>query len=117
MGMRSIISALVFSLVAATSVTAQGGEAVCKDGSTSVEGRGACSHHGGVAKHHSERKSARKHAEPRTEHVDRHAQARHDRVRTRTPTPDREIDRKPRETTEPGWIERHFDKTHESNQP
>jgi hypothetical protein len=60
MAMRSKISALLFAVFAATSVTAQA-DVDCKDGTTStVSGRGACSHHGGVVKDSGERTRAPK---------------------------------------------------------
>lgn len=105
-----MISALVFAVVAATGVTAQADGVVCRDGSTSVSGRGACSHHGGVEKHRTARKSTTKRAESR----DRHARE-DDRVRI--PRRTREIDVQPRERRrDPNWIDE-LKHSHESNQP
>jgi hypothetical protein len=46
-----LLSALALSLPAAakSAARAAGAQVTCKDGSTSKSGRGACSHHGGVA--------------------------------------------------------------------
>lgn len=57
--MRTKILALVFALGSASSASA--GKVVCADGTTSTSARGACSHHGGVAKR-TERTRAKKHA-------------------------------------------------------
>jgi hypothetical protein len=45
-----MIAVAILALVAANTLRAQGAAVTCKDGSSSVAGRGACSGHGGVAK-------------------------------------------------------------------
>ena len=86
--MRSKISALLFAVFAATSVTAQA-DVDCKDGTTStVSGRGACSHHGGVVKDSGERTRAPKHTE----------------ARRKTRERDTKVDTAPRE--EESWLDK-----------
>lgn len=55
--MRAILLAAMFSLAGSAAV-AQADTVVCSDGTKSQSGRGACSHHGGVAKAPTERKPA-----------------------------------------------------------
>jgi hypothetical protein len=47
--LRSIAIALSLAIAAPTVALAQAAQVTCKDGSLSHAGRGACSHHGGVA--------------------------------------------------------------------
>ncbi|HUS30128.1 MAG TPA: DUF3761 domain-containing protein [Kofleriaceae bacterium] len=79
--MRSKISALLFVVFAATGVTARA-DVVCRDGTSSVaSGRGACSHHGGVAKKRAERTRAPKRADDVV--LEPREQSRTDRIRRR----------------------------------
>jgi hypothetical protein len=64
---------MLFVAFAALGATAQA-DTTCKDGTTSeVSGRGACSHHGGVAKHHAERTRATKHTHTDAEPTNKQA--------------------------------------------
>ena len=91
--MRTRLLALLVALVAETSASA--GTTICTDGTTSTAERGACSHHGGVAKH-TERTRAKKHAQTR----DREAQPRRTQRRSRA-----HEQLEPREQPDVQWAE------------
>lgn len=59
--MRKALLALIVALGAASG-TAQAQDVTCADGTTSAAGRGACSHHGGIAKTRAPRRKLDTHA-------------------------------------------------------
>jgi hypothetical protein len=75
--MRSNISAWLIAVFLAAGATAHADSVVCKDGTSAVAGRGACSHHGGVVQHGERtRATKRTHEQARTLEPRRHREAR-----------------------------------------